>query len=58
MQLERKIYNFSEEEGNAEVCAQVIMPNINTPVDFPFSIQMTTTDDTASKSFTVKHHLY
>ena len=47
MSLVPQLYTVEEEDGFVEVCAQVTSPTGDTPVDFNFSIQLTTTDNTA-----------
>ena len=45
--LVSQLYTVEEEDGFVEVCAQVTSPTGDSPVNFNFSIQLTTTDNTA-----------
>ena len=47
--LQRDRFIVEEEDGYVEVCAQIFSPNIDTPVDFMFLVQLITIDDTASE---------
>ena len=49
--LEQIFYNVSESIGAVEVCAVVIGPDgsINCPIDFQFSVFLSTEDDSASQ---------
>ena len=47
MSLVPQLYTVEEEDGYVEVCAQVTSPAGDSPFDFNFSIQLTTTDNTA-----------
>ena len=47
--LERTIYQVSEDDGVVEVCAVVNSPVIECPIQFPFNVRLTTTNDSAGK---------
>ena len=47
--LERTIYNISEKEGVAEVCAVIYSPMINCPTEFSFDVRLTTSDGSVGK---------
>ena len=46
--LERTFYNVSEDVGVVEVCAIVYSPTIVCPIEFPFDVSLSTSDNTAS----------
>ena len=56
--LQRDRFDVEEEDGYVEVCAQIFSPNIDTPVDFMFSVQLTTADGTASEYYTKSTHFW
>ena len=45
--LERTLYNFPEDVGVVEVCAIVYSPTIFCPIEFPFDVSLSTSDNTA-----------
>ena len=54
MGLERSFYDVSELVGVVEVCTVVFMPVIAVcPIQFPFNIMFSTTDNTAGNVYTV-----
>ena len=46
--LEETFYRVSEEVGFVEVCAIVYSPSVECPIEFPFSVDFSTSDGTAS----------
>ena len=48
--LERTFYNVSEDVGLVEVCAIVYSPTIDCPINFPFDVSLSTSDNTAGIS--------
>ena len=48
--LERTFYNVSEDVGLVEVCAIVYSPTIVCPINFPFDVSLSTSDNTAGIS--------
>ena len=48
--LEETRYTVSEAEGVVEVCAGVIFPYITCPIEFPFSVSLSTTDRSTGKN--------
>ena len=53
--LEQTYFNVIESVGEVELCAKVLFPPINCPVQFPFDIRLSTADGTAGIIVT---HLY
>ena len=52
--LEQTFFRVSEDVGVVELCANVSSPVIDCPIKFPFEVQLSTCDGTASTtSFTV-----
>ena len=51
--LERVQYVFEEEDTDTDVCVRVQFPNVDTPISFPFSVLLTSSDRTASKHLIV-----
>ena len=52
--LEKTFFRVSEDVGVVELCANVSFPVIDCPIKFPFEVQLSTCDGTASTaSFTV-----
>ena len=47
MGLERTFYSVPEDVGVVEVCAIVYSPNIVCPINFPFDVSLSTSDNTA-----------
>ena len=47
--LERTFYQVSEDVGVVEVCAIVYSPNVTCPIEFPFNVNLTTSDGSAGK---------
>ena len=47
--LERTLYMTTEDVVLVEVCAIVYSPNISCPIEFPFSVILSTTNGTAGK---------
>ena len=47
--LERTFYQASEDVGTVEVCASVLSPVIDCPIEFPFDVRLTITNDSAGK---------
>ena len=47
MGLERTSYGFSEDVGLVEVCAIVYSPTIDCPINFPFDVSLSTSNNTA-----------
>ena len=47
MGLERTIFTVSEDVGVVELCARVFEPDIVCPIEFPFSVILSTADRTA-----------
>ena len=45
--LERTLYNKTEDVVLVEVCVIVYSPNISCPIEFPFSVNLSTTNGTA-----------
>ena len=45
--LERTFYSVPEDVGVVEVCAIVYSPNIVCPINFPFDVNLSTSDRTA-----------
>ena len=43
--LERTFYNVSEDEKHVELCADVLLPNIECPIEFPFDIYLVLSND-------------
>ena len=46
MGLERTIFTVSEDVGVVELCARVFEPDIDCPIEFPFSVILSTADRT------------
>ena len=57
--LEKTFFNVSEDVGTVELCAIVYEPNVtfNCPIDFPFNVSLTTSDDTAGKQSVVSNEI-
>ena len=49
--LERTQYRVSEDVGVVKVCAMVITPNIYCPVEFSFTVSISTEDKSAGKCY-------
>ena len=49
--LERTFYSISEDVGAVEVCAVVTRPNIDCPIEFTFTIHISTVNETAGCSY-------
>ena len=47
MGLENTIYSVSENVGVVEVCAIVYSPTIDCPIEVPFDVSLSTSDNTA-----------
>ena len=47
--LERTFYQVSEDVGVVEVCAIVYSPEGDCPIEFLFTVRLTTTNDSAGK---------
>lgn len=47
--LESSVYMITEDMGLVEVCAILYSPNITCPVEFPFTVNLSTSDGTAGK---------
>ena len=47
--LESTFYQVSEDVGVVEVCAIVYSPNVACPIEFLFTVRLTTTNDSAGK---------
>ena len=45
--LERTLYEVEEDVGVVEVCALVYSPRIDCPIAIPFSVRLSTSDNTA-----------
>ena len=45
--VERNSYIFDEEDDETDICVTIVSPVIEIPVDFPFSLQLSTIDGTA-----------
>ena len=45
--LEQVFYNVAENIGFVELCAVVYEPVIDCPIEFPFAVQLSTTNNTA-----------
>ena len=54
--LEQTYFNVIESVGEVELCAQVIHPPINCPVQFPFDIGLSTSDRTAGTAIIASQH--
>ena len=46
--LERTFYRVSESVGVVSVCAVVYSPNISCPIQFPFTVALSTLGDTST----------
>ena len=46
--LERTFYQVREDVGVVEVCAIVYSPDISCPIEFPFNVGLSTSDNSAS----------
>ena len=49
MGLNQTSFMVSETVGVVQVCATVRSPSISCPIDFPFTVTLSTQDNTASK---------
>ena len=47
--LEQTFFRVSENVGMVELCARVFEPDIQCPIEFPFSVSLSTSDGTAGK---------
>ena len=47
--LNRTFYQVSEDVGVVEVCAIVCSPKVDCPIEFQFTVRLTTTNDSAGK---------
>ena len=47
--LERTLYMTTEDVVLVEVCVIVSSPNISCPIEFPFTVNLSTTNGTAGK---------
>ena len=47
--LEQTFFSVSENVGVVELCARVFEPDIDCPIEFPFNVSLSTSDDTAGK---------
>ena len=47
--LEQTLYSVTEGDEDVEVCVIVSSPNNDCPIDFPFNIDFSTSDDSAGK---------
>ena len=45
--LERSVYRVRESIGKIQVCARVVDPRANCPIRIPFSVSLSTRDNTA-----------
>ena len=45
--LERTFYNVSEEDKHVELCADVLLPNTECPIEFPFDIYLVLSNESA-----------
>ena len=45
--LEETMYSVSEGDGTVEVCVVVFSPSDSCPISFPFSVSLSTSDNTA-----------
>ena len=45
--LEQTFYSTSEDRGSVEVCVVVHLPDIDCPIQFPFTVLLSTTDFSA-----------
>ena len=45
--LERTLYHVMEDVGVVEVCAIVYRPSVDCPINFPFDVHLSTSDNTA-----------
>ena len=45
--LETSVYSVTEDDGVVEVCAVVLSPIMECPIDFAFTVILSTSDDSA-----------
>ena len=45
--LEKTLYEVSEDVGEVEVCANVTAPELECPLNFPFTVTLYSVDNTA-----------
>ena len=50
--LERTFFTVSEDVGVVELCASILEPAIECPIEFPFNVILSTTDKTAGMYYT------
>ena len=49
VELEEKFYQVNESDGFVEVCAVVKLPVVGCPIAAPFSVLLTTNDESAGQ---------
>ena len=54
--LENTIYSVSENVGVVEVCAIVYSPTIDCPIEIPFDVSLSTSDNTAGIMLVCMHY--
>ena len=55
--LEMTLYTVPEEMGVAEVCVVVTSPVLPCPIEFPFTVILSTNDGTAGQCVLSKHYV-
>ena len=54
--LERTLYQVSEDVGVVEVCAIIYHPNVTCPIEFPFTVNLTTNGSAGNTHYMTSLH--